>query len=176
MYYGTQLSSFSQTPLNVSDTNSGPLPASPTLTQYVFGHAHDLIPSLAISSVIIGWILANFTHRCSFWNSTNAIHNCNYSRKVKQKSNPGGNKPNPPCPPAAFGVLQFGCNQGGLAWWSKVTAVTFKHIALVIDVLLIEPLVFVSVGLCAFPLFLLFLLPVAASSGFSICHPLIRTL
>lgn len=98
MYYGTQLSSFSQTPLNWSDTNSGPLPATPTLTQCVFGRAHDLIPSLAISTVIIGWILANFTHRCSFWNSSNAIHNCNYSRKVKQKSNPGGKKPVAPPP------------------------------------------------------------------------------
>lgn len=93
----------SQTPLKVSDTNTGPhLPAlphhhyrchPPPSTQYIFGRAHTLIPSLAISALIIGWILANFTHRCSFWNSNNVIHNCNYKCKVKRKSNLGGNKP-----------------------------------------------------------------------------------
>lgn len=96
VYYGTQLSSLSRTPLNVSDTNSGPLPATPTLTQCVFGRAHDLIPSLAISTVIIGWILANFTHRCSFWNSSNAIHNLQLQPQGQTEIEPGWQETSPP--------------------------------------------------------------------------------
>lgn len=43
-----------------------------------------LIHSLAICMQIIGWILANFTHRCSFWISNNAIQNCNYTSRSSQ--------------------------------------------------------------------------------------------
>lgn len=79
VYHWMQLQWFTQTELNVRDTNTGPPPnSSPT---HYLCRPCTLIHSLAISPCIIGWILKNFTHRCPFRNSSNVIHNCNYTAR-----------------------------------------------------------------------------------------------